>query len=104
MKEKSASLRTATVEAKREFVEIIVKMLMLNATLKRTKQPPLKQRGDCMHARHEFVSLFRAGADHCNLVWIARFFKSVIAPPSVGMNNRTLLNYVPDELQQAAGG
>ena len=79
-------------------------MLLLNSTLKCTEQPSLEQRGDVMDARHKFVSVFRAGADHCYLVWISRLFKTVIAPPSIGMNCRARLYSLSNKTKQTFCG
>ena len=53
-----------------------------------------------MDARHKLVSLFRAGADHCYLVWISRLFETVISPPSIGMNYRTRFHSLSNKTKQ----
>ena len=70
VKQESASLGATAVEAKCEFVEAVIEMLMLNATLERTEQPPLKQCGDLMNAWHDLASQFGAGGDHRDAVGI----------------------------------
>ena len=79
-------------------------MLMLNATLERTEQPPLKQGGDLMNAWQDLVGQFEAGVDHRDAVGIADVRKSGLAFPAIGMNGRARLDRLPDELPQALGG
>lgn len=77
------------VEAKREFVEVIIEMLLLNPTLERTKQPSLEQRSDVMDARHDFVGLFDTSANGRNEMLVACSRKSGIASPSVRVDSCT---------------
>src|SRR3990172_7572825 len=79
-------------------------MLLLNTTLERTEQPPLKQRGDVMHARHDFVSLFVPAADDRNAMLVARSREPLIAFPPIGVNCRPRLHGLSNEVQQAFGG
>ena len=72
MKEQPASFRTTAVKTKREFVEVIIEMLLLNTTLKRAEQPALEQRGDVVDARHDLVGRIITAANVRGDVPIAR--------------------------------
>ena len=71
IKQLAATFAGSAIEAKRKFIKVIIEMLLLNPTLKRTEQPSLEQRSDIMDARHDFVSLFDASANGCNDMLVA---------------------------------
>ena len=79
-------------------------MLLLNATLERSEQPSLEQRGDVMNARHDFVSLFVPTADERNAMLVARNREAGIAFPSVRVDCCARLHGLSNEVQQAFGG
>src|ERR1019366_6173840 len=79
-------------------------MLLLNASLERSEQPPLEQRGDVMNARHDFVSLFTPAADDRNAMLVTRGREAGIAFPSVRVDCCARLYGLSNEVQQAFGG
>ena len=79
-------------------------MLLLNAALERSKQPPLEQRGDVMHARHDFVGLFVTGADDSNAMFVTRRWQARVTFPTVGMDCRARVHGLANEVPQAFGG
>src|ERR1019366_1474467 len=79
-------------------------MLLLNASLERSEQPPLEQRGDVMNARHDFVSLFIPAADDRNAMIVTRGREAGIAFPSVRVDCCARLYGLSNEVQQAFGG
>ena len=84
MEEQPTGPGAPTVEAEGEFIEIVVEMSPLNASLMSADQPSLEQRGNKMDARHDFMSRVRTATDHGDLMLVARLRKPGIAFPSVG--------------------
>jgi hypothetical protein len=58
----------SSVEAKSEFVEGVVEMLMLDAAVERPREPSLEQRVDLVNPRHQFMGCFGSTADRTDLV------------------------------------
>ena len=77
---------------------------MVNPTLERTEHPPLEQRGDVMHTRHDFVSLFIPTADDRHALLVACSREPRIACPPVGVNDRARFHRLSNEVQQTFGG
>ena len=68
MKAQSPCVGTGVVETKRECIEGVTEMLLLNSALERSTPPPFEQRGDVMHAGYDFV-----GCSPPALMMVARY-------------------------------
>src|SRR5664279_3904705 len=93
----------SAVEAKGEFVEVVVEMLMLDATVERSHEPSLEQRGDLVNPRHQFMGCFGSAADRTDVVSVTQRGQTGVAPPTVSMDRRTARHCAQDERQQAVG-
>jgi len=92
------------IEAKREFVEVVVEMPVLDAALVSADQSPLAQRGHHVDARHDLVCRFRSALDDGDPVLVAGRRQPGVAIRSVGVNHRTGYRGALDEGQQAVLG
>lgn len=103
VEEHAAGLGSAAVEAEGEFVEVVVEMLVLDAALQRSHEPPLEQRGDLVDARHDDVSRIGAGADDGDRMPVASRRQTGIAAPAIGLDGRAGFHGAAHEGQQAVG-
>ena len=79
-------------------------MLVLDAAVESSQQPPFEQGGDFVGAWHDLVRWFRAAADHRDLMAVTGGRQPGVASPAVCMNCRPRLHGVLQEGQQALGG
>jgi hypothetical protein len=61
-------------------------MLVLNATLMSTEQPPLEKRSNGVDSRHDHVNRIGTAVDDGDLVLVTGRRQPRIAPPSVGVD------------------
>jgi len=101
VEEQPPGLGAPSVEAEGEFVEVVVEMLVLNAALVSTEQPPLEKRSNGVDSRHDIVGRLRAAADDGDLVAVAGRRQPGIAAPSVGVYLRPRRHGTLDEGEQA---
>ena len=76
-------------------------MLVLDAALVSADEPSLKQRGDKVNARQNFVGWIGPVANNGDLMPIASGREAAIAAPAIGMDRRPRLDGALNKRQQA---
>jgi hypothetical protein len=84
--ELAATFRPPAIEAKSEFIQVVLQMPRCHCALVRTQYPPLQERGNSMHARHQLRCLLPAAPQSRNLPLVALGLQTRVALPAVGVN------------------
>ena len=93
IEQQSPRTRSASIEPKRVFVEIIVKMLFRSSPLICSAQPPFEERRNSMWARHENVSRIRRIGQHSNFMVEAPGLKRSITFPPICLDDSAGFNH-----------
>jgi len=71
--------RTSSVEAEREFIEVVVQMLFAHCSLVCPEHPAFQERRHPMNARHQLVRRFSMLAQNRNMMRVAFCLDAVVA-------------------------
>ena len=104
VEELSSALGLPTVEPEREFVEVVIEMVVADGTLVGSQEPALEQRGNAVDPRHGLVSwvigVFHSG----DLMKVTQCFDPGVASPAVGVDDRSGLDACSDEPLEVGSG
>ena len=93
--------RSPAIEAKREFIEVVIQMLGTDSTLMSTKYPSFQKRHNAMYQRQKLSSRSAGTFYYSNFMSIPVGFDSAITFPPIGANNATRLNRLYNERKEA---
>ena len=83
-KEKLASTRgSSAIEAEREFIQIVVQVLVTDGRLVGAHQPTFEQRDHSMNSWHQVGGSLLFASGKCDLVLVAFALQGQISQPSV---------------------
>ena len=71
--------RTPSVEAEREFIEVVVQMLLAHCPLVCPKHPAFQEGRYAMDARHQLMCRFSMLAQNRDMMCVAFCFDAVVA-------------------------
>src|ERR1035437_1536496 len=99
----TSTLGSSSVEAERELVQIVVKVLMTDRSLMGSDQPSFEERDDLVHSRHQLRWSLLLASEKRDLVFIALPFQGKVAQPAIGVNDASGYDRILHERNQAFG-
>jgi hypothetical protein len=101
--ELTSTLRSPSVEAKRELVQIVVEILVADGSLMGSEQPTFEERDNLVHSRHQFRRSLLLTTQKRDLVRIALALQWEVAQPPISVDDTTGCDRILHKRNQAFG-